>query len=326
MKRVAGLIMVAVLAAACGGGSGTEEAMTCTVDLTDDLPNRDVDFEMGDGRIAELTELEVDEYEFRYDLLDDEGFVVSRETRSRPTAGSESFDEVTTEVDATDCVVVEISESGGDVVFVRDEPSATGDLTGAQNEACQAETGAVLDAAEDIGIGGDEREDLIDSALTQATDDAGDVDFDALEEVVADLLSPTDWYPSACAASFDADGEQRRPSGGVEVSFTLLGTEGDEYSYDILGGCEGDGGYGDIREGMIMNMTDQFGDVISIASLDASFESFLGCELSGRFSITYAELDLDSTYLIGDRQGRRGELAFTGQELIDNDGVQLSLG
>jgi hypothetical protein len=27
--------------------------MTCTVDLTDDLPNRDVDFGMGDGRIAD---------------------------------------------------------------------------------------------------------------------------------------------------------------------------------------------------------------------------------------------------------------------------------
>jgi hypothetical protein len=112
----------------------------------------------------------------------------------------------------------------------------------------------------------------------------------------------------------------------IPISFTLIGSDGDKYSYSTLSGCQGEGGYSDIREGMLFNMTDERGEVLGVARLDQSQEIALGCEMSGAFDVTFEELDDDTLYIVGDRSGRRGELAYTGAELRQSGGVELSLG
>ena len=113
----------------------------------------------------------------------------------------------------------------------------------------------------------------------------------------------------------------------IPMSFMLIGEEGDDYTYDALSGCKGDGGYGDIREGMLINMTDSRGNIIGLAELDGSENmSPLGCRIEGTFDVSFDDLDPDITYLIGDRAGKRGEIAQSGQEIIDFEGIALSLG
>jgi len=112
----------------------------------------------------------------------------------------------------------------------------------------------------------------------------------------------------------------------ITMQFTLIGSEGDEYEYSAVSGCEGQGGYGDVREGMLFNLTNEQGDILGVARLDESEKTSIGCTISGAFSVTYGELDDDTLYIIGDRAGDRGELAYTGAELREQGEITLSLG
>lgn len=77
---------------------------------------------------------------------------------------------------------------------------------------------------------------------------------------------------------------------------------------------------------MLFNLTDDGGDVLGVARLDDSEKNALGCTVSGAFAVTFGELDDETLYLVGDRAGRRGELAYTGAELKERGGIDLSLG
>ena len=141
-----------------------------------------------------------------------------------------------------------------------------------------------------------------------------------LEELVASLDIIDAACPDALTPELAADSEP------IPISFTLLGSDGDDFTYSEVSGCQGEGGYGDIREGMLFNLTDERGDVLGVARLDNSDLSSLGCEVSGAFAVTFGELDDESLYLVGDRAGRRGELAYTGSELKAQGSIDLSLG
>lgn len=141
-----------------------------------------------------------------------------------------------------------------------------------------------------------------------------------LEELLASLDIVNAACPDEVTPELAADSEP------IPMSFTLLGSDGDEFTYSEISGCQGEGGYADIREGMLFNLTDERGDVLGVARLDNSEVNSLGCEVSGAFAATFGELDDESLYLVGDRAGRRGELAYTGSELKEQGSIDLSLG
>lgn len=157
------------------------------------------------------------------------------------------------------------------------------------------------------------------TAMDEAWAEAG-VEEVELDEIIASLELVEAACPEVLNADLVADNEP------IPVSMTLVGSEGDEYTYSVLSGCQGEGGYSDIRDGMLFNITDERGDVLGVARLDNSEETSLGCEVSGSFAVTFGELDDDTLYIVGDRAGQRGELAYTGAELKQQGGVELSLG
>lgn len=157
--------------------------------------------------------------------------------------------------------------------------------------------------------------DLIEAAWAVAgVEDIG------LEEIVASLELLDAACPDALTPELAADSEP------IPITFTLLGDEGNEYAFSDLSGCEGQGGYADIREGMLFNLTNEQGDVLGVARLDDSEITSFGCQIYGAFSVTFGDLDNDTLYLVGDRAGDRGELAYTGAELRDAGSIDLSLG
>lgn len=165
----------------------------------------------------------------------------------------------------------------------------------------------------------DGTDDTSDSVLDNAWLEAGTEEI-GLEEMLASLEMLDAACPDAVTPELTADSEP------IPISFTLLGTEGDEFSYSEISGCQGEGGYSDIRQDMLFNLTDERGDVLGVARLESSELTSLGCEVSGAFAVTFGELDDDSLYIVGDRGGRRGELAYTGSELKEQGSIDLSLG
>lgn len=162
-------------------------------------------------------------------------------------------------------------------------------------------------------------ESTSDGAVDAAWSEA-EVDDVGVDEILAALAIIDSACPEALTPEVAADNEP------ISMSFTLVGDEGDEYTYSAISGCQGEGGYGDIREGMLFNLTDAQGDVLGVARLDDSEETSLGCELSGAFPVTFGELDDETLYIVGDRAGRRGEIAYTGTELVQQGEIALSLG
>jgi hypothetical protein len=157
--------------------------------------------------------------------------------------------------------------------------------------------------------------DLIDTAWAVAG-----VEEVGVEEILASLELLEAACPEALTPELAADSEP------IPITFTLLGTEGEEYEYSDSSGCAGLGGYGDIREGMLFNLANEQGDVLGVARTDDSEDSSIGCEISGVFSVTFGDLDDDTLYPVGDRAGERGELAYTGAELREAGSIDLSLG
>jgi hypothetical protein len=146
-----------------------------------------------------------------------------------------------------------------------------------------------------------------------------------VEEVgVDEILASLDLVEAACPDSFTS--EFAADNEPIPISFTLVGTEGEEFTYSVIGGCEGDGGYSDVKDGMLFNLTNEQGDVLGVARLEDSEQTSLGCEVSGAFSVTFGDLDDDTLYFVGDRAGNRGELAYTGSELKEQGAIELSLG
>ncbi len=156
---------------------------------------------------------------------------------------------------------------------------------------------------------------VLDAAWAEAgTDDVG------LEEMVASLDILEAACPDAITPELAADSEP------IPISFTLLGTDGDDFTYSAISGCQGEGGYSDVREGMLFNLTDERDEILGVARLDTSELTSIGCQVSGSFAVTFGELGDDTLYLVGDRAGRRGELAYTGSELKQRGSIDLSLG
>lgn len=174
---------------------------------------------------------------------------------------------------------------------------------------------ALCDAYSSAGEGRSNSGDLIETAWEVA-----DVDDPGVDEIFASLDLLDAACPDALTPELAADSEP------ITMSFTLLGDDGDEYSYDFLSGCEGLGGYRDVKEDMLFNLTDEQGDVLGVARLGDSEETSLGCQVSGAFSVTFGELDDDTLYFVGDRAGGRGELAYTGAELRERGSIDLTLG
>ena len=158
-----------------------------------------------------------------------------------------------------------------------------------------------------------------DSPLDDAWAEVG-----ATEVGLEELLATLDIVDAACPDEMTP--ELAADSEPIPMSFTLLGSEGDEFTYSEISGCQGEGGFSDVREGMLFNLTDERGDVLGVARLENSEANALGCEVSGAFAVTFGELDDESLYLVGDRAGRRGELAYTGSELKEQGSIDLSLG
>lgn len=141
-----------------------------------------------------------------------------------------------------------------------------------------------------------------------------------IDEILAsiDLLQAS--CPEALTPEVVADSEP------IPVSFTLRGSNGDEFTYSAFGGCSGLGGYGDFREGMLFNLSSERGEILGIARLDESELTSSGCRVSGSFAVTFGQLRDDVLYVVGDRAGRRGELAYTGAELKQRGSIDLTLG
>lgn len=172
--------------------------------------------------------------------------------------------------------------------------------------------------------------------LCQAMEDSGGSEGsgnmfdDAWGEVGADeagldeLLASITIITTACPEL--STSELVEENSAIPLSFTLRGSENDQFTYTAFDGCQGEGGYGDVHQGMLFNLTDEQGEVLGVARLDESALTSTGCEISGTFPVTFGELDDDVLYLVGDRAGRRGELAYTGAELKQQGSIDLVLG
>jgi len=161
---------------------------------------------------------------------------------------------------------------------------------------------------------------LANFALMEAAWDLASVKKAGAGVILASIALIDAACPEVLTTELAADSEP------ITMRFTLVGSEGDEYEYSPLSGCKGQGGYEDVHEGMLFNLTNEQGDIVGVVRLDESEETSIGCTISGTFSVTYGELDDDTLYFVGDRAGSRGELAYTGAELREQGEIALSLG
>jgi hypothetical protein len=113
---------------------------------------------------------------------------------------------------------------------------------------------------------------------------------------------------------------------GVEehtLSGTLLVVDSTYYALRPGMPCTGEGGFGDVRGGAQVVLTDDRGTTLSTARLtDGEFDG-LGCA----FSFALEDVTRADFYSLTVATGSRGELQYSYEELTDGDwSVSLSLG
>jgi hypothetical protein len=90
----------------------------------------------------------------------------------------------------------------------------------------------------------------------------------------------------------------------ITGTFTLLGTEGDDF-LNLTTGCTGTGGYDDVQAGLQVTVSDQTGTVIGNGALGSGETIGEGCQF--RFQVD--NVPLATFYRL--EVGRRGEISYS---------------
>ena len=106
-------------------------------------------------------------------------------------------------------------------------------------------------------------------------------------------------------------------------TFTILDTDPSIYFPSISsvgGGCEGDGGYGDVNASTAVVVKNNAGTVLARTELGVGDGGYISCKFNFSFKLTEGE----DSYVLS--VGHRGEIAYTWAEMQSPGAIALSLG